>query len=179
MKHTLHSQLPRTARAAIFALGLALIVAAPAAAARPTRSVFESKDVVGHYAPGNGCEFAVTTHTAESRYTVMDFSSGKEVSFGHYFTRTITNDATGQSVDVHVEAHEVDWFGPEVIHGSVTGQSIFTFAVGDAAPDGSTVDHVYSIFILGKVSYVIDANTFATLAISIQGSYWDICAAIS
>jgi hypothetical protein len=76
---------------------------------------------------------------------------------------------------------EVDRFDADagVIRGSVTGQSIFQFAPGDVAPDGSIVDHTYAIFIQGKVSYVIDATTGATLAISIQGSYTDICAAIS
>jgi hypothetical protein len=38
---------------------------------------------------------------------------------------------------------------------------------------------VYAIEIIGKVTYVVDATTFATLAITINGTYTDICAAIS
>ena len=48
--------------------------------------------------------------------------------------------------------------------------------VGNSTDD---VDHPYAIAIWGTVTYVIDATTFATLAITIQGTYTDICAAIS
>src|SRR5262245_15551857 len=171
------SYLTRTARGTVVALALSLLVAAPAAAAQPSRSVSVFNDLVRHFPAGVACEFDVTLNVPEHRYTLMDFTSGKEVSFGHGLRR-ISNDATGDSIDLSIDAHEIDWWG-SVIVGSVTGRSIFTFAVGDAGPDGGVVDHVYSIYIVGRVSYVIDPTTFATLAISIDGTYMDICAAIS
>jgi hypothetical protein len=171
------SRLPRPAGGAVIALALTLLVAAPAAAAQPIRTVSRFHDRVRHFPAGAACEFDVTLNVPEYRFTTMSFTDGRDVSFGHGI-RHITNDATGASIDLRIDAHEVDRWG-SVIVGSVTGQSIFTFAVGDAAPDGGVVDHVYSIYIRGKVTYVIDGTTFATLAISIDGSYMDICAAIS
>jgi hypothetical protein len=171
----------RTARGAVVALALALLVAAPAAAAQPTRTVIVAGPVT-HYAAGTGCDFDVTVYRSPgSRTTIMDFSDGREMLLNHAIHRTIVNDATGATFVEDSVAREVDRFDPDgaVIRGSVTGQSIFGFAPGDVAPDGSIVDHTYSIFVRGKVSYVIDATTFATLAISVDGSYTDICAAIS
>ena len=50
---------------------------------------------------------------------------------------------------------------------------------GAFGPDGAIVDHNFSIYAKGVVTYIVDATTFTTLAISIQGRYTDICAAIS
>ena len=171
----------RSARGAVIALALALVVAAPAAAAQPTRTVFVA-DPVRHYPAGTGCDFDVTVYRSPgSRTAITDFTDGREQIINHESRRTIVNDATGAAFVETSAYREVDRFDADagVIRGSVTGQSIFAFAPGDVAPDGSIVDHTYSIFIRGKVSYVIDATTFATLAISVQGSYTDICAALS
>jgi len=163
-------------------VALALLWAAPAAAAQPTRTVIRFTTLVSHYPAGTGCTFDVTAYRQpDARVTVMDFSDGTEVTEVHNMHRTIVNDATGATFANNIEAHEVDRFDAAsgVIRGSVNGQSIFTFAPGDIGPDGGTVDHTYSIAIWGTVTYVIDATTFATLAITIQGTYTDICAAIS
>jgi hypothetical protein len=162
-------------------LALSLLSAAPAAAVGPTRTVLTFAPGVSHYPAGTGCTFDVTAYRQDARVTVTDFSDGTEVTEAHNMHRTIVNDATGATFADNIEAHEVDRIDPAtgIIRGSVNGQSIFTFAPGDVAPDGGTVDHVYSIAIFGTVSYVIDGTTFATLAITIRGSYTDICAAIS
>lgn len=171
----------RTALALGVLVALALVVAAPAAAVQPTRTVIALAPGVSHYPAGTGCTFDVTAYRQGGRVTVTDFSDGTEVTEVHNMHRTIVNDATGATFADNIEAHEVDRIDPVtgVITGSVNGQSIFTFAPGDVAPDGGTVDHTYSIAIWGTVSYVIDGTTFATLAITIQGPYTDICAAIS
>ena len=172
----------RTAVGLGLLLTLGLLMAAPAAAAQPTKTVIEYTTFVSHYPAGTGCTFDVTAYRQPgARFTVKDFSDGTEVTEVHNMHRTIINDATGATFANTIEAHEVDRVDPAtgVIRGSVNGQSIFTFAPGDVGPDGGTVDHTYSIAIFGTVSYVIDGTTGATLAITIQGHYTDICAAIS
>lgn len=162
-------------------VSIALLWAAPAAAVQPTKTVITFAPGVSHYPAGTGCTFDVTAYRQGARVTVTDFSDGTEVTETHNMHRTIVNDATGATFADNIQAHEVDRIDPVtgVITGSVNGQSIFTFAPGDVGPDGGTVDHTYSIAIWGTVSYVIDGTTFATLAITIQGTYTDICAAIS
>jgi hypothetical protein len=175
-------KLIRSARGAVIAVVLALVVAAPAAAAQPTRTVTHFSAGATHFPAGTGCEFDVTAYRTDNSFSIItDFSDGREMGIFHSSRRTIVNDATGATFVETTANREVDRFDTDagVIRGSVTGQSIFQFAVGDVAPDGSIVDHVYAIFIRGKVSYVIDDTTFATLAISVEGTYTDICAAIS
>lgn len=170
------------ARGAFIALVLALVVAAPAAAAQPTRTVIPYPAGFTHHPAGTGCVFDVTAYRTDHTFVIItDFSDGREMLINHSKRRTIVNDATGAAFLETTAYREVDRFDADagVIRGSVTGQSIFQFAPGDVAPDGSIVDHPYAIFIQGKVTYVIDGITFATLAISVQGSYTDICAAIS
>ena len=176
----------RMARRAAVGLGVpvgpGLLTAAPTAAVQPTKTVITLAPGVSHYPAGSGCTFDVTAYRGSgARVTVKDFSDGTEVTETHNMHRTIVNDATGATFADNIQAHEVDRIDPVtgVITGSVNGQSIFTFAPGDVGPDGGTVDHTYSIAIFGTVSYVIDGTTFATLAITIQGPYTDICAAIS
>lgn len=175
-------RLTRPALGAVIALLFALVAAAPAAAAQPTRTVIHASAGFTNYPAGTGCEFDVTAYRTDHAFLIiMDFSDGREQIIVHSKRRTIVNGATGAAFVETNANREVDRFDADagVIRGSVTGQSIFEFAPGDVAPDGSIVDHTYAIFIQGKVSYVIDATSFATLAISIQGSYTDICAAIS
>jgi len=174
--------LRRTVSGAAVALVVALAAAAPAAAAQPTRT-FVNFDSVQHIPAGRGCnDFDVTLYrTPGSGYVETDFSDGRIAYVVHMVDSTITNDSNGKVFQESSIFHEVDRYdaATDVIHGSVTGTSIFQFAVGDAAPDGSVVDHVYAIFIRGTVTYAIDGTTFATLAISVKGEYTDICAAIS
>jgi hypothetical protein len=76
-------------------------------------------------------------------------------------------------------SHEVDRLENGVIYGTISGQFIFEFAPGDVGPDGAILDHLLALYIQGKATYVIDGTTFATLAISIEGTTTDICAALS
>jgi len=172
-------RLTRSARGALIAVVLALLVAAPAAAAQPTRTV-HSPSPVGHYPAGTGCEFDVTAYRS-GRTANTVFSDGREVVETHYIDYTMVNDANGKTFVINFVHHEVDRYDAanDVIHGRSSGDTIFTFVPGDVGPDGATVDHIFSIYAKGTVTYVIDGTSFATLAISIQGTYTDICAALS
>ena len=178
-QHRTFGRPPRAAGGAVIAVALALLWAGPAAAAQPTRMT-HSPGPVSHYPAGSGCEFDVTAyHTG--RTTVIDYSDGREVFETHYLDYTIVNDANEKTFVTNLIHHEVDRYDAanDVYQGQSSGDTIFTFWPGDVGPDGTTVDHNFSIYAKGTVTYVVDGTTFATLAITIQGRYMDICAAIS
>jgi len=172
--------LTRTARGAVIALLLAVVVAAPAAAAQPTRTVIDAQQFT-HYPAGTGCaDFDVTVYRPRGGWTaITDFSGGSEAAVNHAIERTITNDATGATFVENSISHEVDTFENGQIIGTISGQFIFEFYPGDVGPDGSILDHILALYIQGWASYVIDGTTFATLAITITGTTTDICAALS
>jgi hypothetical protein len=174
------TRLPRTARGAVIAMVLALVVAAPAAAAQPTRTVINAQPFT-HYPAGTGCaDFDVTVYRPRGGWTaITDFSDGREAIVNHAVERTITNDVTGATFVENSVAHEVDTFENGQIIGMISGQFIFEFYPGDVGPDGVVLDHILALYIQGWASYVIDDTTFATLAITINGTTTDICAALS
>jgi hypothetical protein len=97
----------------------------------------------------------------------------------HVIERTITNDATGATFVETTASHEVDTFENGQILGMINGQFIWQFYPGDVGPDGVVLDHLLALYIQGSATYVVDANTGATLAITIVGTTTDICAALS
>ena len=176
------SRLPRAAGGAAIGLVLAALWAAPAAAAQPTRTVLDFDPVTRQYPAGTFCDFAVTSYRPlGSRFTIWDFSDGREALTGSVVRRTLTNDATGATFVAGTGAHEVDRFDPNstLIHGVVTGEFLYEFIPGDVGPNGVVVDHLLEVFIHGSATYVIDSSTSATLAITIVGTVTDICAALS
>jgi hypothetical protein len=174
------TRLTRAARGAVIALALALLVAAPAAAAQPTR-FFIQGTLVSHYPAGDGCEFDVTAYKLPSAHTTVTlFSDGTQFYDAHSLHRRIVNDATGAEYDESIVSHEVDNVDSDGIdHGSISGQFIWTFLVGDVYIDGTVMDHVTSLDMVGRATYVVNWNTGQTLQISFVGQYTDICAAIS
>jgi uncharacterized protein (DUF58 family) len=176
------STLTRTARGAVIALALALIVAAPAAAAQPTRTVIYFDPGIRLLAAGTFCDFDVTSdRKMAARLTTTDFVDGREASMGLTVRRTYTNAATGKSFAADTTAHEVDWFDADtlLVTGEAAGQFIYQFVPGDVGPDGVILDHLVELYIQGTATYVYDSNTGATLEITIVGMTTDICAALS
>ena len=173
-------RLIRSARGAAIAMTFALVLAAPAAAAQPTRTVIIAQPST-HYPAGTGCaDFDVTVYRPRGGWTaITDFTDGREALVNHVVERTITNDDTGATFVEVTSSHEVDTFENGVIRGSISGQFIFEFYPGDVGPDGVILDHILALYIQGWATYVIDGTTFATLAITIKGTTTDICAALS
>jgi len=175
-------RLGRTARGAIGALALALVVSAPASAAQPTRLVTHfPADRVAHFAAGDGCPFNVTVYSDPKGHgSVTDFSDGTEVYVVHAMFRTITNDATGATFVENQEYRDAEWVDATtgLIRGETSGQFIDTFWPGDVGPYGVVHQNV-SYAIIGSQTYVLDPTTYATLSVTIKGTITDICAAIS
>jgi hypothetical protein len=173
------SRITRPALGAATALALMLVVAAPAAAAQPTRTVIVAGPET-HYPAGTGCDFDVTVYRPKGGWTaITDFTDGREALVNHAVERTITNDASGATFVEVSSSHEVDTFENGLIYGTITGNFIFQFAPGDVGPDGAILDHLLALYVHGSATYIIDGTTFATLAISIVGTTTDICAALS
>jgi hypothetical protein len=172
----------RAARGAVIALVLALVWAAPVAAAAPTRTVRHlPADRVGHFPAGTGCMFDVTVYSdPKGSVTVTDFSDGTEVYVVHAMFRTITSDVTGATFVENQEYRDAEWIDAAsgLLRGETSGQFIDTFFPGDVGPYG-VVDQVVSYSIIGSQTYVLDPNTYATLALNIKGTITNICAAIS
>jgi hypothetical protein len=173
------SGLTKTAARIGVALALALIVAAPAAAAQPTRTLIVAGPST-HFPAGEGCEFDVTVYRPKGGWTaITDFSDGREAIVNHAVERTITNDATGATFVEVSSSHEVDRFEGDLIIGTISGSFILQFYPGDVGPDGVVRDHVGALYVHGRSTYVVDGTTGATLAITVVGTTTDICAAIS
>jgi hypothetical protein len=176
------AKLTRTARAAVVALALALVVAAPAAAGQPARTVTHlTGPRVGHFAAGDGCTFDVTVHVSSRAHTITtEFSDGRTVYQGHAMKRAITSDVTGKTFVENQQFRDVEWIDPEsgLLRGNTSGQFIDTFWPGDVGPYG-IVDAVVSYAIIGSQTYTLDPTTFATLDLTVRGTITDICAAIS
>ena len=172
--------LNRAARGAVIAIVLAAVWAAPTMAGQPDRYVIPGT-LVSHYPAGEGCDFDVTAYKLPTAHTtVVTFSDGTQFYDAHSLHRRIVSDVTGLEYDESIVSHEVDNVDANGIdHGSINGQFIWTFLVGDMYLDGSVMDHVTSLDMVGRATYTVDWNTGATLAISFVGQYADICAAIS
>ena len=175
-------RIPRWPRGALVAVVLALVAAAPAAAAQPTRTVSHfPADRVGHFPAGTGCPFDVTVYSSPKGHgSVTDFSDGTEVYEVHAMFRTITNDATGATFVENQEYRDAEWIEATsgLLRGETTGQFIDTLWPGDVGPYG-VVDQNVSYSIIGSQTYVLDPNTYAVLALHIKGTITNICAAIS
>jgi hypothetical protein len=175
-------RLTRTARSAVVALGLALVVAAPVAAAQPTRTVANfTGDRVEQFPAGDGCTFDVTVYlSSRAEVSITDFSDGREVVEVNAMHRTITSDTTGTTFVENQEYRDVEWIDRTsgLLDGETSGQFVDTFFPGDVGPYG-VVDSVVSYAIIGSQTYTLDPTTFATLALRVRGTITDICATIS
>jgi hypothetical protein len=171
----------RTARGAVVALALVLVVAAPAAAAQPLRTVIDGDPATRELPAGTFCDINVTTVRPRGfRLTVTDFSDGREALVASFVGRTYTNDETGATFAASTTALETDWFDAiPLVRGVATGQFIYQLVPGDVGPGGVVVDHLLELYIQGQATYVYDSNTGATLELTILGTATDICAAIS
>jgi hypothetical protein len=176
------SRRTRTARGAALAAVLALVVAAPVAAEQPTTTVIHR--TTDHFgADESGCGFAVTrVFDDKSRLTIKDFSSGVEVLLRHE-TITITNDDNDVSTVVRTFAREADWYDADadVYRGVISGQWIFGFYPGDMGPDGQVVPDGpgYGLLFTGRGWYTWDDNVGHITEFRYEGTFSDVCAALS
>ncbi len=175
------SRLPRAVRGALVAMVLALVWAAPAAAAQPTRTVTHPLDGTIYSAQESGCGFAVAVGAdPKARVTVTDFSDGTEVTEANT-TRTLTNVLNGKTYLRINRTHDVEWFDPAngVIRGVQNGKFTWGFYPGDMGPYGLVQAPGLGLQFVGTAWYTWDPNSGAIKSFVFKGTIEDVCAALS
>jgi hypothetical protein len=171
------NQLTRTARGTVIALGLALVVAAPAAAAQPTRSVYGLSPFT--ISADAACPFAVEAQPSSgfSAYTV--FSDGRLMGSVHA-KGDYVNAETGARYPTLDNFSFVQTYDPTTgsIHVVLEGQAADSFLPGDTGPFGTVGAHGAFYDFVGRITFTIDASG-ATTQFSWVGTATDICAALS
>jgi hypothetical protein len=173
-------RLARTARGAVIALALALVVAAPAAAAQPTRTVYPLHYPFFTIAAGNGCDFAVEGHPSWGFQVGTEFSDGS-VQYSVRAHGAYVNPANGDSYWVEDNWRDRDTFvaGTTLVHSVVNGQATYTFYAGDMGPYG-LVTHVIMYHIVGTTYATWDSVTYQTYAFKwTGGTITNVCDELS
>jgi hypothetical protein len=170
-------RLTRTARGAVIALALALLWAAPAAAAEPTRVVFSPHPHVD--AAGTACAFDVYFEPT-GWDALTDFSNGAETVTAQVNV-TVTNMETGTSFVHKARFHSIDWYDPAtgIDRGVVNGQVLQQFLPGDVGPFGVVEAPGRLLRIVGTFQYTYDVNTNHVTQFAYSGTVTDVCALIS
>jgi hypothetical protein len=172
-------RLSRTARGAVIVVVLAPVVAAPAAAAQPTRTVLHPTG--GVHPAGQGCAFDISYVDAPGAFiTVTDFSDGTEAEIVHAVA-TLTNDDTGATFVHEAFFHDVFWYdGAHGVYRDVTnGQFVVWFLPGDVGPYGIVGADGLSVRIEGTAWSAWDPNANAVTEFAYQGTVTNVCAALS
>jgi hypothetical protein len=173
-------RLTRTARGAVIAVALALMVAAPAAAATPpTRTVSYP---TGWFAPaGQACTFdirGVPTSGFEARTVFSDGREIRSVRVKGYYENLVTH----KTYWVNDTWTEIDVYDATTNILTITGngQIDVPFWPGDASPFGGVVTTAAYYRFAGTTVNVVDFNGVPRTAdFTWSGRITDICAALS
>jgi hypothetical protein len=172
------SQLTRTARGAVIALGLALVVAAPAAAAQPTRTVYH--ELHGFTIPTDmACPFDVEGQPSSGFSAYTEFSDGRLMGSVH-LKGAYVNAETGARYPTLDNFHFTQWADATTgnIYVVLEGQAADSFLPGDTGPFGTVGPHGAFYDFVGRITFTIDASG-ATTQFSWVGTATNICAALS
>jgi len=173
------AKLTRSVRGAVIAVALALLLAAPAAAAQPTRTVFYPTG--GLHPAGQGCAFDISFVDAPgSRITVTDFSNGTEATDVHAIA-TLTNDATGATFVHKAFFHDLSWFDAAngVWRDVTNGQVVVWLYPGDIGPYGIVGADGLAVRIEGTVWSAWDPNANAVTEFAYKGTVTNVCTLLS
>ena len=172
-------QLTRRAAGAVFALVLVLVVAAPAAAAKPIKTTHRS--LQGFTIPADtACQFDVDGSPDfgfSQRWNLSDGSiKGAFHAHGAY-----VNDETGARYPTLDNFSFIQWTDPitGLIHVVLHGQAADSFLPGDVGPFGTVGEHGAFYDFVGRVTFTIDPVTGHVSQFSWAGTATDICAALS
>ena len=173
------SRLPRGARGTAMALLFALVVAAPAAAAQPTLTVFSPHDHTDY--AGTACAFDVHFHILPGGWDADTvFGDGRYVRIAHVDV-LVTNVATGATFIHKAMFHSTDWYDPATnLYTEITnGQVLVQFQPGDVGPFGVVQYPGALLRFVGTTWLTWDDNIGAVTEFAYQGTVTDVCAALS
>jgi hypothetical protein len=178
-RHRTLVQLTRTARAAVSALVIALIVAAPAAAATPpTRTVFEPHPFV--IPAGQGCSFDIR-FVPTGGFAALTVYSENEWRKSVHVKVTYENMDTGATYSVNNTWTEWNVYDPttNILVVKTGGQSVTQFVPGDVSPFGGLITTGTFYRFTGTTTNTVDFNLNRTVQFSWSGQVIDLCAALS
>lgn len=169
--------LTRSARGAVIALVLALVWAAPAAAAQPTRMVYGLGPFV--YPAGTACPFDVKGEPTGGFVAKTIFSDGT-VQLSVRARGAYVNLATGARFPTQDTYRDLSRFDTAtgILVGLENGETTWSFLPGDAGPFG-VVQSAALYHFVGTVSYTWDSNVSRTTQFAYSGRVTDVCAALS
>jgi hypothetical protein len=171
-------RLTRWVRGGVIAGVLALLWAAPVAAAQPTRLVYFPAP---HVDPaGTACSFDVLFEPLRGWDALSDFSNGAEVLKAQVNV-LVTNETNGASYVHKAIFHAVDRYNSVtgIDRGVTNGQVLIQFLPGDVGPFGVVGASGALLRFVGTVWYTWDANANALTEFSYEGTVTDVCALIS
>jgi hypothetical protein len=179
------AKLSRLARGAVLTGVIALVVAGPAAAAQPTRTVYPVHGPGSVFPAGTACPFDVGAHpstaTLRNGFTAeTDFSDGRVMLSVHRHGAYV-HVGTGASFPTNESFTEIDRFDSAtgIIYGEDLGQPSSTFNPGDIGPFGVVGSSGAFYHFDGTLSFTYNTNTNVFSVVSYSGRITDICAALS
>jgi hypothetical protein len=172
------ARLTRSARGAVIALVFALLWAAPAAAARPTRVVHDLQSFV--YAAGTACPFDVEGEPTGGFIARTTFSDGT-VQVSVRARGAYVNVATGDSFPTPDTFRDRSRFDEAtgIVVGVENGETTWSFLPGDVGPFGVVGGDGALYHFVGTVWYTFDTNTNHATQFAYTGIVTDVCAALS
>jgi hypothetical protein len=172
------SKLTRTARGAVIAVVLAVVWAAPAAAAQPTRVVRDLHPFVDP--AGTACAFDVAGEPSSGFSTKTTFSDGREM-YSVHAKGAYVNMATGARFESRDIFTEIDRFDPVtgILVGLNDGETTSSFSPGDMGPFGVVGTNGALYHFVGTIHYTYDTNTNVFSVLAYSGTVTDVCAALS
>ena len=171
-------RLTRSARGAVIALVLALVWAAPAAAAQPTRVVHDLQPFV--MPAGTACPFDVEGEPTGGFIAVTTFSDGT-VQRSVRARGAYVNLATGASFPTQDTFRDLSRFDEAtgILVGSDNGATTWSFLPGDLGPFGVVGGSGALYHIDGAVWYTFDTVANHATQFAYQGTITDVCGALS
>jgi hypothetical protein len=171
-------RLSRVARGAVIAAVLALVVAAPAAAAQPVKNTYHGGEPFTIPADA-ACPFAVEGQPSGGFAAYTQFSDGRLMG-GVHLKGAYVNADTGARYATLDNFHFTQWYDQATGNTFVIleGQAADWFLPGDTGPFGTVGSHGAMYDFVGRITFTIDANG-ATTQFSWVGTATDICAALS
>jgi hypothetical protein len=172
------ARLTRSARGAVIALVLALLWAAPAAAAQPTRVVHALGSFV--YPAGTACAFDVAGEPTGGFIAVTTFSDGT-VQRSVRARGAYVNLETGARFPTQDTFRDLSRFDDAtgILLGTQNGEGTWSFLPGDVGPFGVVGGTGALYHFVGTVSYTFDTNTNHSTHFAYTGTVTDVCALLS
>lgn len=171
-------RLARSARGAVIAVVLALVVAAPAAAAQPTRTVYGLDSFL--LPAGTACAFDVEGEPSWGFIAQTILTDGTVINSVRAHGAYI-NLATGASFPTDDTSRVIHRFDPatgiDVV--LVDGQNTWNFLPGDVGPFGVAGSNGALYHFAGVVSFTWDSVANRVTQFAYTGKVTDVCAALS